>query len=114
MRCDQCKFWNAESANQEWEAKKAGFGECEAVRPRWEIMDEVGGYRIHEWDEGHMTPAELMDAKVDQRIAALKVAHAYVQDGSEYRAQLFTASDFFCALFQQRAVDLPAADEVAT
>lgn len=83
MRCDQCRHWQGDE--HEWEAERAGFRKCEAVRPRWIIMDEAGEKRV---------------ADVDQRVEALKASCAYVQDGSEYRADLFTGPDFFCALFE--------------
>lgn len=92
-RCDHCKHWRSGSDNAEWEAQSAGFGECLGVRERWVIMDGAskGIECAHEDSSGY----------VAARIGALKSARAYVQDGSEYRAELFTAPDFFCALYLQ-------------
>lgn len=95
MRCDRCKHWKRDSDNEEWEAKVAGFNECVAVRERWRITDEASG-RLPYGDLDEDGPEHPF---VKARIAAIKAARAYVQDGSEYRAELFTAPDFFCALF---------------
>jgi hypothetical protein len=93
MRCDGCQHWKKESENEEWEAKEAGFGECLAVRERWRITDEVSP-KPYEADSD-----EDENSFVAMRTSALQAARAYVQDGSQYRAELFTAPDFFCALF---------------
>lgn len=97
--CSTCRHWKLEGT-QDWEAERAGFGECLAVRERWAITGEVGGYRVSlEYDYEDMTPAERIESKMEERTAALRAARAYVQDGSEYRAELFTGPDFFCALY---------------
>ncbi len=90
MRCDQCKHW--ESSN-EWEANDAGFRRCLAVRERWVIQDEALKNVGYDGPDG---------TYVTTRKNALIAARAYVQDGSEYRADLLTGPDFFCALFQVR------------
>ena len=73
--------------NEEWEAKSAGFGECLGVRERWRIEDEAS--QGIEWDDAEDGAFQT------RRRDALRNARAYVQDGSEYRAELFTAPDFF-------------------
>jgi hypothetical protein len=85
-RCDQCKHWVVYDG-YDWEAMNAEFGLCRGVRERWKITDEASKDRIND--------REL-------RAAALKEAKAYVQDGSEYVAQLVTAPDFFCALYEAK------------
>lgn len=95
VRCDSCKHWKKDSDQEEWEAKSAGFGECEGVRERWVIQDEAS--EGVEWDD------EEEGAFVTKRREALKAARAYVQDGSQYHAELFTAPDFFCALYIARS-----------
>lgn len=87
MRCDQCKHWDSDKANEHWEAQGVGFGWCKGVRERWRIQDEVP------------RDQDLGDAWAAARVEHLKKSRAYVQDGSEYVAELFTAPDFFCALF---------------
>jgi hypothetical protein len=98
MRCDQCKHWKPEGT-QDWTAERVGFGECLGVRERWRITDEAGcRSAVKEYELG--PPLEDgIEAALQQEDAALRAARAYVQDGSEYRAELFTAPDFFCALF---------------
>lgn len=87
-RCDQCKHWGSDEVS--WEAQGSGFKHCTAVRPRWKIQDEVR-------PKDH--PDFLENEWIAARIAALIKSRAYVEDGSEYRALLWTAPDFFCALF---------------
>ena len=96
MRCDQCKHWFVETRRgySEWEAKAVGFGECKAVRQRWTIQDDAS----RDLDRWADDAAE--DRWTEARRNALKAARAYVQDGSEYRAELYTAPDFFCALYE--------------
>jgi hypothetical protein len=88
MRCDQCKHWKP---IDEWEALSAGFRQCMAVRERWEIQDEASSGIEWSYDEN----GEYIKRRKD----ALAAAKACVQDGSEYRADLLTGPDFFCALF---------------
>jgi len=101
MRCDQCEHWFVETRDgcREWEAESAGFGECKAVRERWVIQDEATAGETPWYQDDAEDARERWSAK---RLEALKSAKAYVQDGSEYRAELFTAPDFFCALFTEK------------
>jgi len=92
MRCDQCEHWKRDP--EDWEAESVGFRLCTAVRPRWRIEDEAAA-----------AVRQSGSAEDDWRRAnreALQSARAYVQDGSEYRAELLTGPDFFCALFKQK------------
>jgi hypothetical protein len=89
MRCDQCRHWQRQSNT--WEADDIGFGRCTVVRERWKIQDEAS--KEVEWD----APKEY-DLRRKQ---ALIAARAYVEDGNEYMALLFTGPDFFCALFAE-------------
>lgn len=98
MRCDECKHWKPEA--DEWEAEQAGMHQCLAVRPRWDIADEASealaasiGKKEYDAD----APDELFNTT---RRDALRNARAYVQDGSQYTASLWTMPDFFCALFE--------------
>lgn len=93
MRCDGCKFWKkaTDDGCGDWSAAAISFGECQAVRERWVIQDDASAGL--EWsgdDDGAYTKA---------RRDALRAARAYVQDGSQYYAELMTGGDFFCALF---------------
>jgi len=62
-----------------------------AVRERWRITDEATANMAYDDADASQFQTRRKDA--------LRAARAYVQDGSEYRAELFTAPDFFCALF---------------
>lgn len=97
MRCDQCKHWPEKA--DEWEAEQAGLRQCQAVRQRWTIADEASeelakSIGKHEWDTD--APGDQFEAV---RRDALRGSRAYVQDGSQYTASLWTMPDFFCALF---------------
>jgi hypothetical protein len=97
MRCDQCKHWSDKPEQVGWEAEDIGFRECKAVRERWIIQDAANGdvkYYTGDDDAGE-------EAWTKRRVDALKASRAYVQDGSEYRAELVTGPDFFCALFEK-------------
>lgn len=99
MRCDQCKHWKRASEDNRigWEAQGAEFGECTAVRPRWVITDDIPS----PWMQGEPSK-DALKAYEDAKTAALKAARAYVQDGSDYVADLVTGPDFGCVLFEQQ------------
>lgn len=101
MRCDECKHWFVDDrpGYREWEAEAVGFGECKAVRERWVVQDEAND-GVRSWETVGDEAEEQWMAK---RRDALRAARAYVQDGSEYRAELYTAPDFFCALFEAKS-----------
>lgn len=97
MRCDRCKHWPDKA--DEWEAEQAGLRHCKAVRARWDIADEaseaagLAGTR----DDSEEAEEKFMAVRRE----ALHKARAYVQDGSQYTASLWTRPDFFCALFTE-------------
>ena len=92
-RCDKCQHWKTPD---EWEALESGLGRCLGVRERWKIADDASeGLPWSSDEEG--------DKYAMVRRKALQDARAYVEDGSEYHAALFTATDFFCALFKARS-----------
>lgn len=92
MRCDICVHWKVDE--HDWEATAVGFGECKAVRERWTIQDEAS--------EGLDWDGSDDDEYSKVRAAALRKSMAYVQDGSQYHAELLTAPNFFCALFMAK------------
>lgn len=94
-RCDGCQHWLKDG--EDWEAAATGFGTCKAVIARWKIQDAVVP----------MTAADLSvaddgESYLQKRKVALQKARAYVQDGSEYYAELITGPDFFCALYASK------------
>jgi hypothetical protein len=97
--CANCKHWTDEHS---WDARAVGFKQCSAVRTRWSIEDEaVAGIDKYADDEPiSESNYEGASAKwVAAHNAGFKKARAYVQDGSQYRAELVTGPDFFCALW---------------
>ena len=93
MRCDSCKHWHTKEVQPEWDAEAIGFHKCKAVRERWDIQDKAS--------EGLDWDASQEDGKWSKvRNDALKASRAYVQDGSQYIADLVTGPDFFCALHE--------------
>ncbi len=92
-RCDACKHWGSDQVD--WLADSIGFRHCTIIRPRWDIQDDI---------EPRSEPDD--EAAGDNWIAArkehLRATRAYVVDGSEYRAALWTGPDFSCALFEEK------------
>lgn len=95
MRCDECRHWNRDAQSSGWESDKIGFHPCSAVRERWVIQDEATPGRFP--DHKNKSAVEAWSAA---RSEALRASRAYVQDGSEYYAELVTGPDYFCALFE--------------
>lgn len=86
MRCDQCVYWD------ENEVKQAGdqfiIGLCTRAMPFWDATDwrcDEGGD-----SDGRFLKPEFADRKF------------FAQDGSDYRADVYTTPDFFCAEFKAR------------
>jgi hypothetical protein len=90
MRCDQCRHWKSRD-EQDLEASGSGFRECLAVRERWVIQDEAS--ESVKWDDDEDS------AYAKRRRDAIAAARAYLKDGTQFDAKLFTGPDFFCALF---------------
>jgi len=109
MRCDQCRHWQE---SDEWEAIRAGFGECKGVRERWTIEDEATkGIEKYPTEEPtvEISYEEVGKRWAEAQAAAFHNEKAYVQDGSGFHAFLFTGPDFFCAKFS--AADICNAGE---
>ena len=98
MRCDQCRYWMDEEQST-WESRLSGMHLCGGVRERWRITEDVTPW--HERDEPDDESLELESWEADIG-KALSDARAYVEDGSQYKAYLWTAPGFFCALFQEK------------
>lgn len=105
MRCDQCKHWksqDAETYDDDWRAARAGFGRCTAIRMLERIETEAtegmswpGGPKV-DWDSDG---AAL--AYTNAEDAAVRSELVYAQDGSGYRADVYSAPEFFCARYAQ-------------
>jgi hypothetical protein len=114
MRCDGCQHW---IAPDEWEPNKYGFRFCGAMRERWKIEDAAvenapwpgGRHIVWQTDEkgNDFTEDAAWNAYEQKQIDAIKQERAYVEDGSQYMASMFTAPDFFCAKFTPLSVTPP-------
>ena len=83
MRCDECKHWSKDTDNHYPES--FNFGKCTRVKLFWECT---------KWDDSPDGEYDLMltdDAEGNK---------AFVQDGSDYKAELITVADFGCVQFE--------------
>ena len=103
MKCAGCKHWTKDIDQHDWSAAGAGMARCAAVRPRWKIQDEAVSGKIEHTDADDEYDVPPKGAWALARSDALKAAKAYVQDGSEYRAEFITGPDYFCALFETKS-----------
>jgi len=87
-RCDGCKHWDMDSGKA-----FSGTGLCTKARPLWDVSewDRYGG--DHDGDVDPEAAAEWTRC-IKPEFADLKM---FCQDGSDYRADLLTKPDFFCA-----------------
>lgn len=113
MRCDKCKHWSETS--EDWYADQVGMRECHAARPREEITDEATdalykSITVVEGEQRIKTPhgeVYLYDSRAREmfdraRCEALRDARAFVKGGEPHSPELWTAADFFCALFSPK------------
>jgi hypothetical protein len=77
--CATCAFWKAPE-DYETSAKSLGLRKCTAVPMFWDAT---------EWSE---------DGDARQFRAEFKDTKAFAQDGSDYRAELWTKGDFGCVM----------------
>ncbi len=78
-RCDHCKHWDSNEVKQAGD--KFVIGLCTRAMPFWNATG---------WSEDY-----------DYRILLPEFAGRkfFAQDGSDYRADVYTTPDFFCAEF---------------
>lgn len=77
MLCKDCTYWKLEPSES-----YLGLGKCTKVRQFWDST---------EWSE---------DGDYRQFLPECEDLKAFVQDGSDYRAVLFTKPDFGCVQFR--------------
>lgn len=91
MRCDGCKFWDKDDREQ----RRAGdltIRRCTKALQWWNVS---------EWTNEPDPANECENLRVlAPEAVGLKM---FTQDGSDYRADLLTAADFFCAHFESGA-----------
>ena len=84
MNCGKCKFWMKEDGG--YYPSSFGLGKCGRVKLFWECTE--WGYMPND-NYGRVLTDDAKDYK------------AFVQDGSDYRAELITLSDFGCVQFEE-------------
>src|SRR5260221_6334080 len=81
VRCDGCKYWDAEAGKRQTDGIIVGL--CKRSMPLWDAtmwdpMPSPGGGR-------RILRPEFSDRRF------------FAQDGSDYRAEVYTSPSFFCA-----------------
>ncbi len=83
MRCDTCQFWDPKNTDAVFDTDGLDLGRCDKAMQLWDAS---------EWsydDDGERVLRTAKDAG----------QMMFVQDGSDYRADLYTKPGFFCAHF---------------
>lgn len=78
MNCNNCKHWGV-NKNHLYAQGKTDVKRCERVPQYWDSTD---------WD-----------STGDKRIYTVE-SKAFVQDGSDYHAELLTKADFYCNMWE--------------
>lgn len=86
MRCDRCRHWTS-GGQVDGLRQYENMGHCSRPLQLWSATEWVGRK-----DDGGQSFYRV-------RTEAAGETRMFVQDGSDYRAFLFTAPDFFCAHF---------------
>lgn len=87
MKCGECKFWKSGNNKENYNRGVRGLGRCSRMPDLWDCTewkedpDDKGGWSIQFNEKGE-----------NQK--------AFVQDGSDYSADLYTLTDFGCVLFE--------------
>lgn len=84
-RCDGCKYWDFPRAD-EYSSTPKVLNECFKAQPLWNCSD----YNLESDEWIRELKEEFKDLKL------------FVQDGSDYKAHMITAADFFCAHFEAK------------
>ncbi len=107
-RCATCRHWGAQTAAcdefQDWQADKLRHKRCERVIPRWKIEGSIPRVeRAYIEDHLGFRRDETAEARYDKLMKEAFADHpAYVQDGSEYVAELITGPTFGCTLHEAK------------
>lgn len=85
MYCKDCKFWTLDTDKDY--PKNIGVGKCKRVKLFWDCTE------WHAMDDSMTEAIQVLTEKA-------KDDKAFVQDGSDYRAELITTPDFGCVQFE--------------
>ena len=81
MNCGNCKHWSF-GEDRNWLTEGAtGIKKCQRIPMFWNATD---------WDRGANKRIFIVESK------------AFVQDGSDYRAELLTKPDFYCNMWEAK------------
>ena len=83
MRCENCAYWKP--VDKEEVLDNVGVGSCKYAVERWDAIDS--DYTTHDWKTIYTLNSGFEDNKL------------FVEDGSEYHANLLTRKDFGCIEF---------------
>lgn len=87
MRCADCKYWNVNLSSGDEADGLYGSKRCGKAVQMWDAG------RWHFDADSRTTTYDLFPQHKGQKM--------FVKDGSDYRADLYTTSDFFCAHFEK-------------
>jgi len=82
--CENCKFWDI---TKQYPLKEGQIGECKRVKMFWDNTEWFDN------EDGEYRRRLIENSKNDK---------AFVQDGSDYMAQLLTLTTFGCNQFEQK------------
>jgi len=82
MECGKCKYWNKKTDG--YYPNNFNLGKCTKVMLFWDAT---------EWEKPDYERRVLTKEVKDNK--------AFVQDGSDYKAELITLSNFGCVQFEQ-------------
>lgn len=82
--CSTCKFWNFDSNREDSSEAALGLGACQAARMFWDCT---------KWDDDGNARMFTDDAAGET---------AFVQDGSDYFARLYTKPEHGCTMHQPK------------
>lgn len=102
MKCETCVYW---TDTDEWEAKAAGMKLCEGIKERWVIEDECTAL-LEKYPDNEPTVEVNWDDVGERWLEAhrrgFEKEKAFVQDASQYKAELYTRPEFFCAKYKEK------------
>lgn len=85
--CGNCKFWEKPDP-EAWYGIRRIVGHCQRIK----MFDEATEFRPQDDDDTQSSVTHVMkDGEI-----------AYVEDGSSYRADLYSLPEFFCNLWEPK------------
>jgi len=88
--CENCKFWDT---SEKQAIKNGEIGLCRKVKMFWDSTEWVKNDKEDDSDKDWYLRSLTEDCKNDK---------AFVQDGSDYKAELLSLKDFGCNQFEEK------------